>query len=159
MEILDLFPNIEIDYLTFQPCCIAERAHFEIGIISVRDRKHWKPDNINRVHAKVCLDLSEFFEYQSPNYKNSARPDTPDSQAEVIDPEANQASASPSIGDYCADLTESDLESAKDIQLCQCARCEFEKDLEIESDTLFQGFVSDDEESLPELEQFSTQKK
>ena len=155
MDILDLFPNIEIDYLTFQPCCIAEKAHFEIGLVSERDRRHWKPENINRVHAKVCLDLSEYFTYQSPDYQHSAcppvvtlpqhiregtsRPDTPDSQAELSDPEANQASAPPSIGDYYADLNESDLESAKNIQLCQCATCEYQQDLEIEPDTFFSG--------------------
>ena len=131
MEILDLFPQIEIEFLTIHPC-VNNKAHLEIGLVKDRDNsKTGRPANFKRAHAKFCIDLTKYFKTKQDSADNCSK--SLESQPQKTAPEATQASAAPSLSEYCADLTDSDLDSAKDIQLCLCDQCEFERDLDIET--------------------------
>ena len=161
MEILDIFPNIEIEYLTIHPCVNNTKAHIEIGLVSDRDNLQTeRPNTFHRAHAKVCVDLSKYFKHEAPEYHHFAQQGLTTSCSESLkkqlatEPEAAQASAAPNISDYSADLTAADLEISKNIQLCQCEQCEFERELDIETGSLFQAFALTDEDMLPD--QFNT---
>ena len=159
MEILDLFPQIEVEFLTIHPC-VNNKVHLEIGLVKDRDNsKSGRPANFKRAHAKFCVDLTKYFKKDSTDSHQFTQQDlanhcseSPENQPQITAPEATQASAAPNLSDYCADLTDSDLDLAKDIQLCLCDQCEFERDdLEIETQSLFEAYAISDADMLTEV--------
>ena len=157
MEILDLFPQIEVEFLTINPC-VNNKVHLEIGLVKDRDNSQTgRPANFKRAHAKFCVDLTQYFCHESStahqfslqNLTNHCS-ESVENQPQIIEPEATPASAAQSLNDYCADLTESDLDIAKDIQLCLCDQCEFKSDIDIENQSLFEEFDISDADMLTE---------
>ena len=124
---------------------MSNTAHFEIGLRRVGDHEIWNPADLNRGQHNSLLNPTTHYEFDTSNYNSSVHLDTP---------EVNQTLAVPFTFGNHSDFIESEI--AKHIQHCQGAQCELDRDLEIESGSLFQAFASQDAEHLPE--QFSTLK-
>ena len=160
MDILGLFPQIELEFLTITPC-VNNKVHLEIGLVKDRDNtKSGRPANFKRAHAKFCVDLTKYFKKDSTDSQQFTQQDlathcseSPEIQPQITEPEATQTSAAPDLSDYCADLTQSDLDLAKDIQLCLCDQCEFERDdLDIQTESLFESYAISDAELLTDID-------
>ena len=135
MDVLDLFPKIELDFLTITPC-VNNKVHLEIGLVKDRDNNaSGKPANFKRAHAKFCIELTKYFKRDSTDVQEFTQHDftthcteSQEIQQQITEPEATQALAAPDISEIAADLSDSDLDISKDIQLCLCDQCEFERD-------------------------------
>ena len=156
MELLDLFPQIELEFLTITPC-VNNKVHLEIGLVKDRDNTaSGRPANFKRAHAKFCIELTKYFKKDSTDTQEFTQHDltTHCTESQEIQPQITEPEAAAiDISEICADLTQSDLDIAKDIQLCLCDQCEFERDdLDFENESLFETYAISDAELLTDID-------